>query len=64
MTVTMLSAQRAEIEIRFLNMAGTCNILVKNNGVGREGKVKELMLAIDKLVPSPIITLLEGMYSS
>ena len=39
-----LSAQRAEIEIRFLDMEITCNTLVNNNGVGREGRVKELML--------------------
>ena len=38
-------------------MVGTCNTLVKNNGVCREGRVKEPMLAIDKPVPSPIITL-------
>ena len=45
-------------------MAGTCNALVKSNGVGKEGRVKEPMLAIDKLVPSLIITLLEAMYDS
>ena len=43
-------------------MASTCNTLVNNNGVGREGMVKEPMLAIDKLVPSPIITLSEAVY--
>ena len=41
-----------------------CNTLVNNNGVGREVKVKEPMLAIDKLVPSLIITLLEVVYDS
>ena len=45
-------------------MVDTCNTLVNNKGVGREGNVKEPMLAIDKLVPSPIITLLEVMYAS
>ena len=55
-------AQRAEIEIRFLDIAGTCNTLVNNNGVGREVRVKETMLAIDKLVPSLIRTLSEVMY--
>ena len=59
-----LSAQRTEIEIRFLDMASTCNTLVNNNGVGKEGRVKEMMLAIEKLVPSPIITLLKVVYGS
>ena len=40
-------------------MVDTCNTLVKNKGVSREGNMKDPMLAIDKLVPSPIITLLE-----
>ena len=57
MTLTGLLAQRAETKISFLDIAGTCNTLVNNKGVGREGRVKESMLAIDKSVPSPIITL-------
>ena len=63
-TLTGLSAQRAGIEIRFLEMASTCNTLVNNKGVGREGRVKEPMLAIDKLVPSLIIKLSEVVYDS
>ena len=45
-------------------MASTCNTLVNNNGVAKEGRVKEMMLAIEKLVPSPIITLLKVVYGS
>ena len=45
-------------------MTSTCNTLVNNKGVGREGRVKEPMLVIDKLVPSPIITLPEVVYDS
>ena len=44
-------------------MADTYNTLVKSNGVDIEGRLKESMLAIDKLVPSPIITLSEAVYS-
>ena len=44
-------------------MADTCNTLVNNKGVGREGRVKEPMLAIDKRVASPIITLSEAVYN-
>ena len=36
--------------MRFLDIAGTCNTLVNSKGVGREVRVKELVLAIDKLV--------------
>ena len=54
--LTGLSTQRVETEIRFLDMTGTCNTLVNNKGVGKEGRVKELMLVIDKPVPSSIIT--------
>ena len=53
-----------ETEIRLLDMAGTCNTLINNKGVGREGMVKELMLAIDKPVLSPIMTLSEAVYGS
>ena len=45
-------------------MAETCNTLVNNKGVDREGRMKESMLAIDKPVPSLIITLSEAMYGS
>ena len=45
-------------------MAGTCNTLVNNKGLGREGRVKESMLAIDKPVTSKIITLSEAVYGS
>ena len=57
-------AQRVEIDIRFLDIPCTCNTLVNNNGVGREVRVKEPMLVIDKPVPSPIRTLLEAVYDS
>ena len=59
-----LSAQRAEIEITFLYMAGTCNTLEKSKGVGREVREKEPMLAIYKPKPSPMITLSEKVYGS
>ena len=49
MTLIGLSAQRVETEIRFLDIASTCNTLVNNSGVGREVRVKEPMLTIDKL---------------
>ena len=64
MTLTGLLAQRIETKIRFLDMAGTCNTLVNNKGVGREGMVKEPMIAIDKPVPSTIMTLSKGVYGS
>ena len=51
-------------EIRFLDIVGTYNTMVNNNSVGREVRVKEPMLAIDKHVPSPIRTLLEAAYGS
>ena len=54
----------AKTEIRFLDIMGTCNTLVNNNGVGREVRVKESMLAIDKPIPSPIRTLSEVVYGS
>ena len=50
--------------MRFLDTAGTCTTLVNNNGVGREVRVKEAMLAIDKPIPSPIRTLSEAVYDS
>ena len=55
---------RVVTKIRFLDIESTCNTLVKNNGVGREERVKEPMLEIDKLLPSPIITLSEVVYGS
>ena len=64
MTLIGLSAQSAEAEIKFLDIAGTCNTLVNNNGVGREVRVKEPMLAIDKLVPLSIRTLSKAVYGS
>ena len=45
-------------------MAGTYNTLKNNEGVEREVKEKEPMLAIEKLEPSPIITLSEVVYGS
>ena len=63
-TLIELSAQRAETAMRFLDFAGTCNTLVNSKGVGIEGRVKEPMLAIDKLVPSPIRTWSEAVYGS
>ena len=53
----MVIGTRAETEIRFLDMAGTCRTLEKSKGVRREVREKEPMLAIDKPEPSPIITL-------
>ena len=64
MTLIGLSTQRVEIEIRFLDMVGTCRTLEKNKCVGREEREKEPMLAIDKPEPSPIITLLEAVYNA
>ena len=61
-TLIRLLAQRAETEIRFLDITGICNTMVNNNGVGREVRVKEPMFAIDKLIPSPLRTLLEAVY--
>ena len=43
-------------------IASMCNRSVNNNGVGREVKVKEPMLAIYKLVLSLIIILSEVVY--
>ena len=34
----------------FLDIAGICNTLVNNNCVGREVRVKEAMLTLDKFV--------------
>ena len=45
-------------------MAGTCNTLKNNEGVEREVKEKELILAIEKPEPSPITTLSEAVYGS
>ena len=50
--------------MRFLDITGTCNTLVNSKGVGREVRVKEPMLAIDKHVPSPIRTRSEAVYDS
>ena len=58
--LTGLSTQKANTEIRFLDMASTWSTLENNKGIGREVRVKEPMLAIDKPLPSPIITLLEA----
>ena len=55
-TLIGLSTQRAETEIRFLDIAGTCNTLVNSKGIGRKVRVKEPMLAINKLVLPPIKT--------
>ena len=51
-------------EMRFLNISSTCNTLVNSKGVVREVKVKEPMLAIDKLVLSPIRILSKAVYGS
>ena len=59
-----LSTQRPETEIGFLDIVGTCNTLVNSNGVGREVRGKELVVAIDKPVPSQIITRSEAVYNS
>ena len=61
MTLIGLLAQMAETEIRFLDIACTCSTLVNNNGVGREVRVKELILAIAKPIPSPMS---EAVYDS
>ena len=63
-TLIGLSAQRVETEIRFLNIAYTCNTLVNNNAVGREVRVKEPMFAIDKPILLPIRTLSKAVYGS
>ena len=42
--------------MRFLDIVGTCNTLENSKGVGREVRVKDLVLAIDKPVSSPIRT--------
>ena len=49
--------------MRFLDIVGTCNTLVNSKGVGREVRVNEPMLAIDKPVPTPIRTQSEAIYS-
>ena len=49
---------------KLFDIVDTCNTLVNNNGVGREVRVKEPMLAIDKPVPSPIGTLSKAVYDS
>ena len=64
MTLIRLSTQRAKIEMRFLDIAGTCNTLVNSKRVGREVRVKEPALAIDKHVPSLIITWSDVVYDS
>ena len=63
-TLIGLSAQRAETEIRVLDMAGTCSTLEKSKCVGREAREKKPMLLIDKHEPSPMITLSEAVYGS
>ena len=55
---------RVETEIRFLEMKSTCSTFENNKGVGREGREKEPMLAIDKPEPLLIITLSAAMYDS
>ena len=42
--------------MRFLDIACTCDTLVNSKAVGREVRVKETLLVIDKLVPSLIRT--------
>ena len=42
-TLIRLSAQRVEIEMRFLDITGTYNTLINSKGVGREVRVKELV---------------------
>ena len=59
-----LSTQRAETERRFLEIIGTCNTLVNSRGVGREVRVKDPVLAIDKPVPLPIRARSKVMYDS
>ena len=63
-TLIRLLTQRAQTEMRFLNIVSTCNTLVNSKRVRREVRVKEPVLAIDKLVPSPIRTQTEAMYGS
>ena len=48
--------------MRFLDISGTCNTLLNSKGVRRKIRVKELVLAIDKPVPSPIGTRSEAVY--
>ena len=50
--------------MKFLDIVGTCNTLVNSKGVGREVRVKEPVLAIDKHVPLSIRTWLEAVYDS
>ena len=45
-------------------MASTCSTLEKSKGVKREVREKEPMLTIDKLEPSPMITLSKVKYGS
>ena len=55
-TLIGLSTQMANTKMRFLDIASTCNTLVNNKGVAREVRVKEPVLAINKLVSLPIRT--------
>ena len=64
MTLTGLLAQRAETEIRILDMTGTYSTLENNKAMGREVRENEPMLAIDKPEPSSIIKLLDAVYDS
>ena len=53
-----------ETEIRFLDIASTCNTLVNSKGIGKEVRVKQPMLAMDKLIPSQIRTRSEAVCGS
>ena len=48
--------------MRFLDIAATCNTLANSKGSGKEVRVKEPVLAIDKPVLSPIRTRSEVVY--
>ena len=63
-TLIGVPTQRAETEIRFLDLVRTWSTLENNKDVGREELKKEPMLAIDKPKPSPTITLSEEVYGS
>ena len=58
--INRITDTKGRNRVRFLDIMGICNTSVNNNGVGREVRVKEPMLAIDKLEPSLIIILVEA----
>ena len=62
--INRVSDTKVETGMRFLYIANTCNTLVNSKRVGRELRVKEPVLAIDKPIPSPIRTRSEAMYNS